>query len=122
MRCRIGPLAVRAAITPTVDAVDRGQLAQQHLSLRTGAELPIVRHGRTDALGPACFPLLLEAIADGIDVRGTIRGQLLVVARRLVGHRSFSSFFHNTRIRLNLRSIVRGTQSSWAAISSLVCP
>ena len=114
------PSIEATALSP--GSVERGQLIRENASLGPLATVEIGRNVRRPCAGPCHLPRLLEAIADRIDPRRRFEGELFVSAGPLGVHdgRSSSSCFQSRRMRLTLRSTVRGTQSSRAAISSWV--
>ncbi len=103
-------------------SVEREELPCEDRSLGPFATFEIGRDAWRRGAGPRRLPRLLEAIADRIDARRRFEGELFVRAGPLGvhGRRSSSSCFQSRRMRLTLRSMVRGTQSSRAAISSWV--
>src|SRR5262245_9639491 len=103
---------------------ERDQLLDQNLACGSLAVDHIVRSARFQPSRAGFSPRLLEAIADCIDRRLFLGRDLVIFGRQIGTHTSSSSnsFFQSVRIRRTLRSIVRKTQFSRFAISSLVCP
>src|SRR5262249_7420966 len=112
----------RDAVALPAGSVERDQFPDQHGSLGLAVGAQVARDARDRPFVPDRFPRLFEGVAAGIDAGRLFGQELLVLGRRLEGHgwTPFSSCFHSRRMRATLRSTVRGTQSSRAAISSLV--
>src|SRR5262249_23645105 len=104
--------------------VECEQFMGENSSLRFVTTIEIGRDLWRRCPEPRRLPRLLEPIADRINTRGGFERKLFIRACLAEAHppRSSSSCFQSNRMRLSLRSMVRGTQSSRAAISSLVHP